>query len=231
MTINYDGILINASYSNFQLLNDVADKLSTIPYPQIPKYFSKKRNDWFDYPDDPSYYEAIKLYNLKKNLLVYDVFLNNAITLTKTIDINVVRRLRRFIITKDSDKLLYIKYYLLTEENLNDILYENLLFESHVDIYINFFSIKRNNQNILSYPLRNNVDVNIEYEQIYIGENVLVHPLHEYNACISSGMNWINWTKNEYDKSSKAYTIALYRLNKLTEIHSNDEVQSKSSKK
>lgn len=222
---------VDEKYGNFQLLMDVSIALKKIPYPLVPKYFSKRQNTYIDNPDDPSYNEAIKLYNVKKNLMVYDIFLEKAITLNVPIDQTIIKRLRRYVHTQESDKSLYIKYHLLTEESMNDILYKSLLFERHVDQYINFFNITRNSQNILSYPLRNNVDVNIEYEQIYVGENVLVHPLHEYNACISSNINWNQWIYNEYDKDTKAYTIAMYRLNKLTEIHSNDEVQSKSTKK
>lgn len=227
----YDGLVINSQYSNFQLISDVSSELKKIPVPQIPKYFSKRKNEWIDNPDAPEYYEALKLYNIKKNLLVYDVFLENAITLTVPINTDILKKIKRYIKTNDSNKIIYIKYHLLTEKQLNDILTQVLLFENSVDKFITFLKVTRNGQDILNYPLRNNVNVNIDYEQFYIGENLLVHPLHEYNACISSNMDWSIWMSNKYSIDTKAYTIALYRLNKLTEIHSNDEVQSKSNSK
>jgi hypothetical protein len=128
-------------------------------------------------------------------------------------------------------KLGILKHIILQSPNdINKIVYSTLLTEALVYEYIGLISITRNGVDILTHGLKNPADAHIEISPITVGAYELVSPLHEYTACIEAKLDWNSWLNNGYELNVMAYTIAIHRLNKLIDIHSQDEIQSQQSK-
>lgn len=100
-----------------------------------------------------------------------------------------------------------------------------VLTETVVAGIFNSIKVTRDGGDIHKTQLRNAISTGIETDSIVIAGQQLVSPLDEYRACNETGMSQDKWSRCEYTMLEKATAIALYRLDKVIETHSNDIVQ------
>lgn len=207
--------------------------------PKIPMYYLDDQDKWVENPHHPLYHDALSVYATRKELIVFDTLLHMAVIFDEGYLLNAewkrqleMLSLQEVLPLYPDEKFSFLKYFALTEEEDKGNLTKNVLLTESL-VYRTFSSIHvmRDAQPIHSAPLKNSVDTRIETQPIVIGGQQLVNPLDEYQACISSNMDWASWIRCEYSLPEKAATLALYRLNKIRDIHSEDAVQLEMERK
>lgn len=214
--------------------SELFNKLTTMQLvrPKVPQFYLEQRDIWIDNPDNPTYREAVRIYEYEKSLKSMDAALLLCIDFKDDIILRELQKsqYKHNHITRESIWLNYI-YTTLTEEDIINIL--NLCFLTENSIYDIFnvlvMSIYRGGQEILNARLKNAISTSIELENINIMGIQLVHPLDEYNACIDSNISWLEWQK--LSNADKADVIALYRIKRIVDNHSQDEMQIEMERK
>lgn len=207
---------------------DVSDMLQE---PQVPKFYIEEQDRWEDNYNHPTYHAAMSVYFAGKTIALFDALLRKYINVIDENKILVPKNLRRLYPDED-DKFLFLKYVLLTEEDdIGKIVNLITLTETRVYYIFKTLRILRDGKDIHQHDVKHTVNTNIEYEPLVIGGHQLVHPIDEYNGCINSNVSYTDWVQHKFDLDTMAKTIALYRLNKIIEIHSGDAAQEESEKK
>jgi hypothetical protein len=232
--VKINGYELELSRISNYLLYDLilkSDKFNELSLPDVPKFFIERQNRWVENPHDPNYTQALEIYEINKSKLIVDILLTTCVKVdTKQFDSKSVNRIKRLNLDEDLN-LALLKYVVLkSQTNTNILIKKLLLTEALVYNYISLLTVTRNGIDILEHNLRNDTNVDIQISPITVGAFELVNPLHEYTSCVETGLNWNDWLNNKYELNVMAYTVAMYRLNKLIEIHTNDEISSKSRK-
>lgn len=219
--------------SNYLLYQKIInnERFKNLEEPEIPKFWSEQKQAWLENPMSPEYTRDIQLYDIERNQIILDIILSECITIDiNQVDKGVINKLTRTRLS-DNIELAVLKYVIF--KNIQDInkLIENLLLTEHlVYNYITLVSVTRSGISILEHNLKDPINSQIEITPITVASHELVNPLHEYNSCVETGLDWDRWLNNDYDLEMMAYTIAMYRLNKLIEVHQQDEQSSKGKK-
>lgn len=208
-----------------------ADISGTMPEPQVPKFYIEEQDRWVDNPDHPTYHAALSVYYANRTFALFDYILRNYVRVVDKNKINIPRNIIKLYPDEDVE-FLFLKH-ILFEDILDGESMINLITLTETRVYPIFKSIRilRNGMDIHSHDVKNTVNTNIDYEPLIIAGHQLVHPLDEYNACVSSNISYVDWVNNQYDLDTMAKAIALYRINKIVEIHSGDAAQIESEKK
>lgn len=209
--------------------------------PQPPEFFIESQNRTIQNLDHPDYVEGLQLYQIAKVAAIND-YIISTFKLVKNNNKQFETywvKLKKTLIQNDlydvtkGDDFYFIKFVLLAD-NLTTVIENVCLTESYVLKMFNSIPVLKYGVSIIDSQLQFTIKTGIEYPPVQIGNDILVNPIDEWNACVASGMNWSKWIKNKYSLEEMAVTVAIYRLNRLTELHSQDESikeQERASKK
>lgn len=206
--------------------------------PQVPKFFIQSQNRWVENPSHPDYVEGLALFQVQVANYAFNKLLENITLKDNSVLLNKEwRKIYKRILqtSKDSEineVVLFLKNFLIVDDNIKtEIINTVCLTETKVYEFFERFTITRFGENIHKVDLTNTINTGIAYTPVVIGKDLLVNPLDEWTACTSSNMNWERWLNNEYSLDVMALTIAVQRLNKLTQLHSDDEQVKQQNKK
>lgn len=192
--------------------------------PKVPKFYLEQRDIFIENPDNPKYREALQIYEYEKAIKSLDAAL--LLSIEKDIDIlNHEKRKIRNKNIKDENKVwLTYLYSILSIDDISNILTISFLTENQIYDIFNalVMSIYRGGQEILNARLKNAINSTIALDNITINGIQLVHPLDEYTACIESNIDWIKW--QQLNNEDKAQIIALFRIKRIVDNHSQDEM-------
>lgn len=196
-----------------------------IVVPQVPKFYVEQSDIWVDNPNHPDYAKAVQVYYHERTLAAQDISLLLAVE--KDMDIISQRRqLPKYKLRKRSDDKIWLDfiYETLDVNDIYNVINTAFLTENRIyDIFeVLVSSVYRGGVEIINARIKNAINSQIELENIEIFGMTLAHPLDEYNACITSNISWTDW--QEFDNNRKAEIIALYRVNRILDNHSQDEV-------
>lgn len=207
---------------------DVSDIL---PEPQVPQFYIEEQDRWEPNYNHPTYHAAMSVYFAGKTLALQDILFKKYINIVDKDKIIVPKNLRR-IYPDEEDAFIFLKYILLTDEqDIGKLIDTMTLTETRVYYIFKSLRVHREGMDIHQHDVKHTVNTNIEYEPIVIGGHQLVHPLDETNTCATLNISYIDWVESKFNLDSMAKSIALYRLGKIIEIHSNDAVSVESERK
>ena len=196
-----------------------------ITKPQVPRFYVEESDFWIDNYNHPAYIDAMEVYNHKRMIKAQDT----ALLLATEIDEEIIKsekrkpkyRLRQL---PNEDIWVNFLYENFTEDSLRTIINESFLTENRIyDIFkVLVSSIFRGGVEISNARIKNAINSQIQLENISIFNMEIVHPLDEYTACVDSRVSWLDWQK--ISKPEKSEIIALYRIKKIVDNHSQDEV-------
>lgn len=210
---------------------------------QVPKFYIEEQDRYIDNYDNPDYHEALKLRQFEKQQKGYlNLLEKSIISVETTHEIHKTwNKLYRSLqnnylleheIENYSEQALMVKYIILGDDkDKADLIDFALLHENRIYEIMNLFNVTRNGENIFRYPLKFSVDTRIDYDQIELFGYHIVHPFDEYMCCKESNLSWEKWLTNEYSKSTKETTIALWRLARVISNHNEDAVAIENEKK
>ena len=206
--------------------------------PQVPKFFIQSQNRWVENFDHPDYVEGLQVHQARVANFAYENLLRRVNLVDSTVlEVtqwkNIYRRLRQVGNEENEpEEYLYFKYFLFADKKLQQQLINCCcLTESSVLSNFDRITIQKFGENIHTVKPTNTINTGIEYDPIIIGNDVLVNPIDEWNACTKSNMDFGRWVNNEYPLSVMSLTVALFRLNRLTEMHAEDEQVKQQNKK
>jgi len=225
--VNIRGISVRVKRANNLEIFSFDDE-STVPEPKVPQFYIEKRNSYIDNPDHPVYREALKVYAADRILRMTDLIVEKYIDLDY--DPPIDKRLKRVYPDKSS-KFLYLRHYLLNDDDLADIVNLMCLTETRVYHIFNSLKVLRNGVNIHEHVIKNSITTNIEYESVVISSHQLVNPIEEYSACKGSNMSWGDWINGKFTLDQMASAIALFRMDKIVSMHTSDAEQEYVSRK
>lgn len=214
--------------SNISIFGEISKAKLVIPKPPI--YLDDDGKE-LDNPFHPTYHDAISVYDLQRHQVAFDGIIKLCLTLNDRFDEKQYQQ--AFAILKNS-KLVssietlqtwFIKNYVLSDTDLQFVVSNTLLTENKVADIFNSIRVTRDGQDIHSTYIKNAITTNIETDAIVICGYQLVSPLDEIKAAQFSMMNWQEWLRCEISLEEKATAVALYRLDRVVENHSNDVVQ------
>lgn len=227
--------------SNYLVFNvELSDEFTNL---QVPQFYIEEQDRWVENLDHPDYYEALKIKNIEKQEKGFLSLLEHAIINIQT-NREIIgkwnklyKSLSRNELIKDeidnySENILMAKYFIFNTIDLkSDLVKFCLLCEENIFKQMYIFSVTRNNESIFKHNLRFSIDTKIDWDQLILFGQQIVHPFDEYKCCIESNLNWNNWLNNEYTKSLKETTIALWRMNKIISSHQEDAIAIENEKK
>ena len=194
--------------------------------PQVPRYYHERNDVWIDNPDHPRYKEAMEFYQIDKAVTIAKLAILLVFTLDQEI-VNEERKKLKYRIGMHLDDDIWVDYIQnhVSNQDIVNVINTTLLTENRVYDIFNVLVryIYRGGTEIIDARLKNAINSQIHMDTINVMGLDLVNPLDEYIACTAANINWIEWEKFENDK--KAELISLYRINKIVESHSQDEVQ------
>lgn len=229
--ISFNGTVFNiVPCKNSALFNKLTEM--NLVKPKVPQYYLEQRDIYIDNPDNPTYREALRIYEYEKSLKSMDAAMLLCVEFQDDIILRESQKSQyKHNFVRRQDIWLNYIYANLNDNDISTIL--NLCFLTENTIYDIFnvlvMSIYRSGQEILNARLKNAINTSIELENINIVGIQLVHPLDEYNACIDSNMSWIEW--QQLSNSDKADVVALYRIKRIVDNHSQDEMQIEMERK
>lgn len=210
------------------------------PKIQIPKAFIASKQVWVENPFDPRLEEAQIIVEAERtldtfsNLVRLCAELKNKELLTEA----YWKRRYKYLLMENEflkdvpEETCFIKYVVLVSDlDQYNIAEHCCLTENKVFEYFNSFTITRNGTNVHDVEVKNAINTGIDLNAVAIAGLQLVNPLDEYDAAIASNLSWIEWIRNQLTNDEKAATIALYRLNRLKNLHIEDEQQIQQEKK
>jgi len=222
------------SCSNTVLYKGLAQK--NFKPPNVPTYIDNK-GVVQENPFSQKYADALVVYQKTIELAMVDVVLTNCIKFNhawkKSEDwANCCHIMQtQSVLSNNNLELSFLKYYVLPDTRDHSMLaQEAFLTETRVYDIFGTVHIQREGVDIHKAYLKNTIDTGIEVQPLFIGIHQLVNPLDEFNACISGNMSWSKWYNCEYSLDEKASVVALSRLNRIRDIHSDDAVQIESER-
>lgn len=216
--------------SNSELVRGLSE--ANIIVPKVPMFYYERTDTWIPNADNPTYRRAMEIYEIDKQLISTKIAIGKVIEIDDEV-IKAERKKVKYRLHNYTDLDIWVDYIqnTVSQRDLRNIVNLTLLTENTVyDIFdIMVRTIYRGNSEIVNARLKNAINSQIHLDNIVIMGLELVHSLDEYNACINANIDWISW--NKLDIHNKAEVIALYRINKIVESHSQDEVQIEMEKK
>ena len=214
--------------ANITIFNVIAKAKLIVPKPPI---YVDENGVEMENPFHPVYHDALAIYDLQRHQVANDAIIANCVRL-KT-KVNYDRYKRTFSIVKTSGIDLtnstiqewYLKNYILTLYDMSKIVENTLLTETLVSSIFNSIRVTRDGIDIHRANVKNAIQTHIETDAIVIAGHQIVSPLDEIKAAQFSMVNWQEWLRNELTLEEKATAVALYRLDRIVETHSNDVVQ------
>lgn len=230
MEVNINGIdLILKRISNVELFD--LDSQLLMPLPKVPTFFIKEQNREIENPDHPLYHTALSVYFTNKMMAFFTKLIQETVTIKDKNDIKLPKNLRRTY-PNLTDEFLFLRHIVFNDQEAQDRLVNNVvLTETRVHKVYSKIRILRGGIELEQHDLTNVINTNIQTEPIVVGSHQIVHPLDEYNACVSSNINWYEWQECKLSLDFMADTIALYRINKLVNMHSEDAQQIEAKRK
>lgn len=236
VSINGNTLILNP-ISNVQLFNHHQD--IDIPVPKVPTYWDEYNDVERENPQHPDYYDAINVYNTRCMNYLFDIIIEKYISIEPScLENEQWKRLFSILKKQPSLQLLnteannYIKYYVLKDIMLKGQLANALvLTEQRVLHTFNSIETYRAGINIHEFDLKNTIDTQITSSTVFLGDQQIVSPLDEYKCCIHSNMLWDKWMQCKYSLDEKASTLALFRLDRTIQLHSEDAIQIESERK
>jgi len=215
--------------SNFKLFSYNLDEL--VPNPKVPKYFIENQNRWIDNPDHPVYRAALEFNFIGKTIVAFDKVLENCVQLENKEYINVSKFLKREYPDK-TDEFLFLKFHVFEDiQDQSELVKNTFLTETLVYPIFNSLNVLRDGSDIHNATLRHIIHTGIEYQPFIIGGHQLVHPLDEYSACLETGISYLDWMNSKFTLDDMAHIIAIYRLNRIVQTHSDDARQIQEERK
>lgn len=220
--------------SNVSLYNEFDDR--DIIEPKPPQY--EQYGVMHDNLMHPLWHDAVAIYNAQRITKAFMMVLERAVHVPdgevgRSRWLKFKPKLKRFTKFEDlGDRMNFLHYYAVkTLEDKGAIANAALLTEQRV--YHTFSSIPftRNGADIHEAALKNAIDTGIQAYPFIIGNQQLVNPMDEFNACKEALMSWESWLSGEYTQDVKATTVAMYRLEKLVNTHQDDAVQIESERR
>lgn len=221
-TIKNDISLNIRTVNNFELFTMMSE--FKIIKPKVPKFYLEQRDIFIENPDNPKYREALQIYEYEKAIKSLDAALLLSIEKDTNILENEKRKIRNKNVTDENKIWLNYLYSILSVDDISNILTISFLTENQIYDIFNalVMSIYRGGQEILNARLKNAINSTIALDNITINGIQLVHPLDEYTACIESNIDWIKW--QQLNNEDKAQIIALFRIKRIVDNHSQDEM-------
>lgn len=205
--------------------------------PKVPTYIDNK-GIVQENPFSQKYADALIVYQKTIELAMADVVLLNCIQFnpiwktSQSWDICRHIMQTQTVIDNSNLELSFLKYYVFPEyQDYSLLAQEAFLTETRVYDIFGTVHINREGVDIHKAYLKNTIDTGIEVQPLFVGIHQLVNPLDEFNACIAGNMSWSKWYNCEYSLDEKASVVALSRLNRIREIHSDDAIQIESERK
>lgn len=226
-TTGFDVPYINCS--NTVLYKGLTDK--KIASPKIPTYIDNNGVAQ-ENPFSSRYAEAVTVYHKSIELAILEIVLETCVIFSPEWKLTprwhecVEMMYRQSVLPRNNLELSFIKYFVFN--NLGDqskLAHEVFLTETRVYDIFGTVHIQREGVDIHKAYLKNTVDTQIEVQPVFVGLHQLVNPLDEYMSCTESNMSWDKWYSNEYTLDQKASAVALHRLSKVRDIHTNDSMQ------
>ena len=227
-TITYNSISNTAIYKFLSQRN--------IQPPAVPTYTDDKgveQENLFS----PKYADALVVHQKNIELAMLEIMFTNCVVFNEEwkktkqwIDCEYMIN-NQFILSKKNIPLSFLKFVVL--DNIYDqSTLANKVFLTETRVYDIFgtVSIQREGVDIHKAYLKNTIDTRIEVQPIFVGIHQLVNPLDEFNACVAGNMSWSKWYNCEYSLDEKASVVALSRLNRVRDIHSDDAIHIESER-
>lgn len=216
-----------------------------IPDPEVPRFFIESQNRWVDNPHHPDYIEAQKRVARERAEASFSSVLKLGCKLSKGLPKNdrwlrlLLRYEARDPLVEEADldnpeslESLYIaKEAIGSADDVHRIVRACCLCEEEVIKYIKRIGVLRHGVSIDEAGMRHTIQTGIGYRTLAVGDALLVHPSEEYTACTESGLSWWQWRNGEYTLGFMVETIAYYRINRLTNNHTEDARQTEIERK
>lgn len=214
--------------SNITIFVEIAKANLIVPKPPI---YEDENGRLMENPFHPAYHDALSVYDLQRHLIAFDAIVKLCITLNDKFDeheyldaFNIVKKIN-LVSSTETLTSWFLKNYVLTQNDIQHIVLNTLLTENQVASIFNSIRITRDGQDIHRTPIKNSITTNIDTDAIVIAGYQIVSPIDEIKAAHFSSINWQSWQRCEVSLEEKATAVALYRLDRVVEAHSNDVVQ------
>jgi hypothetical protein len=215
-----------------------------IPDPPVPKSYIRSRDTWEDNPMHPDYLAAQKRVAIQRAEIVGLELVRIGCTLLTPLppDDGWLRRILRYGIAADliasldlsrqeDLRLLYLSVECLRgSQDMAQIVAATVITENEIKESLRLLGIVRNGEYIDEAQTRHSIETGIGSQAIGIGQYQIASPIDEYSACIEANMRWDDWRNGKYEKRFMVETMALSRVRKLIEMHSNDAQQTEAEK-
>lgn len=171
------------------------------------------------------------VYDVRRHQVAIDAIIANCIELQTKLDCEQYResfnimQSSKFISQDETLEMWYMKNFVLEDIDMVNLVVNSLLTEQLVADIFNSIRVTRDGMDIHSAHLRNAIQTHIETDSIVIAGMQLVSPIDEIKAAQFSMINWQEWLRCELTLREKATAIALYRLDRILETHTNDVLQ------
>lgn len=214
--------------SNISIFGEISKAKLVIPKPPI---YEDEDGKLHDNPFHPDYHDALAVYDLQRHHVALDGIVKLCLTLNDKfneadyIEAFRILQINKLISINETLSSWYIKNYVLAESDLQFVISNTLLTETRVADIFNSIRVTRDGEDIHRKHIKNAISTNIETDAIVIAGHQLVSPLDEIKSAQFSMMNWQEWLRCDISLEEKATAVALYRLDRVVENHSNDVVQ------
>jgi len=216
------------SVANIAIFSEIAKAKLVVPKP--PTFIDEEGRE-LEHPFHPLYHDALSVYDLQRHLVASDAIVKLCVSFAQDFNLNEfkeafdIAQSSVFSRTGDTLESWVLKTYVLTDFDMARIVEKTLLTETLVSAIFNSIRVTRDGVDIHRANVKNAIQTHIETDAIIIAGQQLVSPLDEIKAAQFSMMNWNEWLKCEIGLDEKATAVALYRLDRVVETHSNDVVQ------
>jgi hypothetical protein len=214
--------------ANITIFGEIAR--AKLPIPKPPIYIDEEGRE-LENPFHPIYHDALAVYDLQRHQIANDAIIKNCVELITKVKLEKYEDAFSILnvcgLNKSNDTLesWYLKNYVLTPFDIYKIVENTLLTETLVSSIFNSIRVTRDGIDIHRANVKNAIQTHIETDAIVIVGHQLVSPLDEIKAAQFSMINWQEWLRCEVGLEEKATAVALYRLDRIVETHSNDVVQ------
>lgn len=214
--------------ANIAIFSHIADVNLVIPKPPT---FIDDDGRVLENPFHPAYHDALAVFDVQRHQTASDAIIKCCVRLVYKSDLSKYSDSYQALVDgKLISKLetleeWYIKTFILTTNDMVTIVQNTLLTEQLVSTIFNSIRVTRDGTDINRVSIKNAIQTHIETDAIVVAGMQLVSPLDEIKAAQFSMINWQEWLRGETSLKEKATAVALYRLDRIIETHSNDVVQ------
>ena len=171
------------------------------------------------------------MFDVQRHQIANDAIIQHCVRMKTKVNYDKYKRQFAIIRASGFDSPLtsienwHLKNYVITQFDMTKIVENTLLTETLVASIFNSIRVTRDGIDIHRANVKNAIQTHIETDAIVIAGHQLVSPLDEIKAATFSMINWQEWLRCEVSLEEKATAIALHRLDRVVETHSNDVIQ------